>query len=45
MITHISKPDTQGLKRKKENCEKEMAQIEKDLDLLAKPFVFVDATS
>ena len=41
-ITHIRKPDTQGLKRKKENCEKELAQIEKDLALLEKPFVFVD---
>jgi hypothetical protein len=44
-ITHIRKPDTQGLKRKKENCEKELAQIEKDLALLEKPFVFVDTTS
>ena len=43
-ITHIRKPDTQGLKRKKENCEKELAQIEKDLALLDKPFVFVDTT-
>jgi hypothetical protein len=43
-ITHIRKPDTQGLKRKKENCEKELAQIEKDLALLEKPFVFVDTT-
>lgn len=41
-ITHIRKPDTQGLKRKKETCEKEMIQIEKDLALLEKPFVFVD---
>ncbi|OMJ71428.1 hypothetical protein SteCoe_30362 [Stentor coeruleus] len=41
-ITHIRKPDTQGLKRKKETCEKELAQIEKDLALLEKPFVFVD---
>lgn len=44
-ITHIRKPDTQGLKRKKENCEKELAQIEKDLELLEKPYVFVDATA
>lgn len=43
-ITHIRKPDTQGLKRKKETCEKELAQIEKDLALLEKPFVFVDTT-
>ena len=44
-ITHIGKPDTQGLKRKKENCEKQLAQIEKDLALLDKPYVFVDALS
>jgi Calmodulin-binding len=45
MITHIRKPDTQGLKRKKENCEKELAQIEKDMELLDKAFVFVDTTA
>ena len=45
MITHIRKPDTQGLKRKKETCEKELAQIEKDMALLEKPYVFVDTTS
>ena len=44
-ITHIRKPDTQGLKRKKENCERELAQIEKDMALLEKPFVFVDTTA
>lgn len=44
MITHIRKPDTQGLKRRKENCERELAQIEKDMALLDKPFVFVDTT-
>ena len=41
-ITHIRYPDTQGLKRKKQTCEREMIQIEKDLALLEKPFVFVD---
>ena len=45
MITHIRKPDTQGLKRKKENCEKELAQIEKDMALLDKAYVFVDTTA
>ncbi|OMJ83592.1 hypothetical protein SteCoe_15442 [Stentor coeruleus] len=45
MITHIRKPDTQGLKRRKENCERELAQIEKDMALLDKPFVFVDTTA
>ena len=44
MITHIGKPDTQGLKRKKENCEREMAQLEKDMAMLEKAYVFVDTT-
>lgn len=44
-VTHISKVDTQGLKRKKESCEQQLAQIEKDLALLSKPYVFVDTTS
>jgi len=43
-ITHISKIDTVGLKRKKEDCEKELAQIEKDLAKLNKNFIFVDTT-
>lgn len=42
-ITHISKVDTIGLKRKKESCEKEMADIEKDLKKLNKLYVFVEA--
>lgn len=42
-VTHISKVDTLGLKRKKEGCEKELAQIEKDMALLDKAYVFVDA--
>lgn len=41
-VTHISKVDTLGLKRKKEGCEKELAQIEKDIALLDKAYVFVD---
>lgn len=41
-VTHISKVDTLGLKRKKEGCEKELAQIEKDMALLDKAYVFVD---
>jgi thymidylate synthase ThyX len=42
-ITHISKVDTIGLKRKKETCEKEMAEIEKDIKKLNKLYVFVEA--
>jgi len=44
-ITHISKIDTVGLKRRKENCEKELAQLEKDLEKLNKGFIFVDTTA
>jgi len=43
-ITHISKIDTQGLKRKKEECERQLAQIEKDLEKVNKQFIFVDTT-
>jgi len=43
-ITHIVKLDTVGLRRKKEECEKQLAQIEKDLDKLNKAYIFVDTT-
>jgi len=43
-ITHISTLDTIGLKRKKEDCERELAQIEKDLEKLNKAYIFVDTT-
>ena len=43
--THVVKVDTQGLKRRKETCEAQLAQIEKDIKTLSKPYVFVDATS
>mmetsp|Transcript_1099 Transcript_1099/g.984 ORF Transcript_1099/g.984 Transcript_1099/m.984 type:complete len:270 (-) Transcript_1099:327-1136(-) len=43
-ITHISKMDSVGLRRKKEKCEKELSQIEKDLEKLNKNYIFVDAT-
>jgi RPA family protein len=41
-ITHIRMVDTQGLKRQKERCEHELAQIEKDLEKLNKTYIFVD---
>eukprot|EP00828_Plagiopyla_frontata_P043008 TRINITY_DN6595_c0_g1_i2.p1 TRINITY_DN6595_c0_g1~~TRINITY_DN6595_c0_g1_i2.p1 ORF type:complete len:263 (+),score=36.99 TRINITY_DN6595_c0_g1_i2:101-790(+) len=41
-ITHKKKVDTIGLKRKKEGCEKELAQLEKDIERLNKQYVFVD---
>ena len=41
-ITHVSKVYSEGIKRKKERCEKELAQIEKDLQLLNKENIYVD---
>lgn len=41
-ITHKNKVDSEGLRRKKETCEKELAQIEKDLNKLSKNYIFVD---
>jgi len=36
--------DTLGIKNKKENCERELAQLEKDIEKLSKNFIFVDTT-
>lgn len=44
-ITHIQKIDTVGLRRKKENCEAELKQLEKDIEKLSKKFIFVDTTT
>ncbi|KAL4508355.1 hypothetical protein ABPG72_003659 [Tetrahymena utriculariae] len=41
-ITHINKIDTVGLKRKKEECERELTQLEKDIEKLNKQYIFVD---
>lgn len=43
-LTHKSKFDTLGLKNKKEDCEKELHQLEKDIGKLSKNFIFVDTT-
>ena len=43
-LTHKGKLDTLGVKNKKENCEKELAQLEKDIAKLSKNFIFVDTT-
>lgn len=40
-ITH-SHIDSHGLKRKKEGCEAQLAQIEKDIEKLQKNYIFVD---
>ena len=44
IITRVSKTNPLGLKTMKENLEKEMAQIEKDMDKLSKNYIFVDST-
>ena len=41
-LTHVSKVDTQGLLRRKEGAEKELAQLEKDIAALDKAYIFVD---
>ena len=43
-LTHKGKLDTMGIKNKKENCEKELAQLEKDIAKLSKNYIFVDTT-
>ena len=43
-LTHKVKLDTLGIKNKKENCEKELAQLEKDIAKLSKNYIFVDTT-
>lgn len=44
-LTHKGKLDTLGIKNKKENCERELAQLEKDISKLSKNFIFVDTTA
>lgn len=44
-LTHKGKLDTLGIKNKKESCEKELAQLEKDIAKLTKNFIFVDTTA
>lgn len=41
-ITHISQNVSLGIKRKKEKCEREMQQVERDLEKLNKTYIFVD---
>lgn len=40
-ITHKGKLDTIGLRRRKEDCEKELAQLEKDIEKLNKAYICV----
>ena len=43
-LTHKNKLDTLGLKEKYERCERELNQLEKDIKLLDKNYIFVDTT-
>jgi len=42
--THLTKLDTLGKIRRKETCEKELSQLEKDIEKLSKARIFVDTT-
>ncbi len=44
-LTHKGKLDTLGIVNKKENCERQLAQLEKDIEKLSKNFIFVDTTA
>lgn len=44
IITKVTKVNPLGLKTLKEGLEKEMEQIEKDIDKLNKKYIFVDST-
>lgn len=44
-ITHVQKIDTVGLRRKKEKCEHDLKQLEKDIEKLSKKFIFVDTVT
>lgn len=43
IITRVTKTNPLGLKTLKEGLEKEMAQIEKDIEKLNKNYLFIDA--
>ena len=44
-LTHKGKLDTLGIVNKKESCEKQLAQLEKDIQKLSKNFIFVDTAA
>lgn len=43
-LTHKNKLDTIGLKDKYESCERELKQLEQDIQKLSKNYIFVDTT-
>ena len=44
-LTHKTKLDTLGLKEKFESCERELKQLERDIEKLSKNYIFVDTTA
>jgi CII-binding regulator of phage lambda lysogenization HflD len=43
-LTHKNNLDTLSLKNKYEECERVLNQLEKDIQMLSKNFIFVDTT-
>ena len=43
-LTHKNKLDTLGLLEKYERCERELRQLEKDIEKLSRNYIFVDTT-
>ena len=43
-LTHKNKLDTLTMKNKYEQCERELNQLEKDIQMLSKNYIFVDTT-
>lgn len=44
-LTHLGNEASRGKKVRKEKCEGELAQIEKDIEKLQKAYIFVDAAA
>lgn len=43
-LTHKNKVDTVGLKRNIESCLDRLSQLKKDIEMLDRPFIFIDTT-
>jgi len=43
-MTHKKNLDTLGAKHRYENCERELNQLERDIQQLSKNYIFVDTT-
>lgn len=44
-LTHKNKLDSLGMKEKFESCERELKQLERDIEKLSKNYIFVDTTA